>query len=208
MELDGHQQKMKDDPDREMCDHMDKLEGKDLKSGGWSCIPIENVDHDFVSPLLDGYVKDLGRRIADHDHHNSGLAKTMRKGIRISDAENMVNVQYQKIIYLKKQADEKEQQLELARRLNDHNKKTKKLITEKVEFKKAKAFGRQNSYTPQLEEFGDIDDADAFRKNMGKMRRSYDLGKKREPKNTVVKDIALHRLEKDIMAVSVTDSMY
>ena len=48
----------------------------------------------------------------------------------------MVNLQYQKIVHLKKQADEKEQQLELARRLNEHNKKTKKMITEKIEFKK------------------------------------------------------------------------
>ena len=95
----------------------------------------------------------------------------------------------------------------MARRLNEHNKKTHKLITEKVEFKKQRAFNRKNSYMPQLEEFGDIDDADAFRKNVGKMRRSFDAGKKREIANTVVKDVTFHRLEKDIMAASVTDSM-
>ena len=147
-EIDGHEQKMKDEPDREMCDHLDQLDGKDLKSAGWTCVPMANVAHDFVSPLLDAYIKDLGARMADHRNRNSGFAKTLRKGIRMKDAESMINVQYQKIVYLKKQADEKEQQLELARRLNEHNKKTKKLITEKMEFKKSKAFGRQNSYMP------------------------------------------------------------
>ena len=39
------------------------------------------------------------------------------------------------------------------------------------------------------------------------MRKSFDLGRKREIKNTVVKDMMQHRLEKDIMAASVTDSM-
>ena len=43
---------------------------------------------------------------------------------------------------MKRQADEKEKQLEMARILNEHNKKTHKLISEKVEFKKTKAFKR------------------------------------------------------------------
>jgi len=39
------------------------------------------------------------------------------------------------------------------------------------------------------------------------MRRSLDYTKKREVFNLVVKDVAQHRLEKDILAASVTDSM-
>jgi len=39
------------------------------------------------------------------------------------------------------------------------------------------------------------------------MRRSFDMKKKREVKNTVVEDLTIHRLEKDIMAMSQTDSM-
>ena len=42
---------------------------------------------------------------------------------------------------------------------------------------------------------------------MTKIRRSFDMGKKREVTNTVVQDCTNHRLEKDIMAASVTDSM-
>ena len=97
--------------------------------------------------------------------------------------------------------------MELERIRNEHNKKVKRLIKEKVEFKKARGFKRQNSYIPQLDEFGDIDDADQLKRNFGKIRRSLDPVKKREVVNTVVKDVAQHRLEKDIMAQSVTDSL-
>lgn len=58
-----------------------------------------------------------------------------------------------------------------------------------------------------LEEFGDIDDADAFKKRLGNMRRSMDMGKKREKVNDKVKDCMKHRLDKDIMATSVSESM-
>ena len=61
---------------------------------------------------------------------------------------------------MKEQADLKEQDLELARVKLEHNKKVKRLVREKVDFKKHKGFRRQNSYVPQLDEFGDIDDAD------------------------------------------------
>ena len=39
------------------------------------------------------------------------------------------------------------------------------LITTKIEFRKSKGFKRQNSYLPQLDEFGDIDDADQLKTN-------------------------------------------
>ena len=82
------------------------------------------------------------------------------------------------------------------------------MVQAKIEFKKVRGFKRQNSYIPQLDEFGDIDDADNLKENMVKMRRSIDHGKKREIFNTQVKDVPLHRLEKDIMAQSVSDSMH
>ena len=40
-----------------------------------------------------------------------------------------------------------------------------------------------------------------------RMRRSIDLAKKREIYNVHIKDVMMHRLEKDIMEQSVTDSM-
>lgn len=88
--------------------HLDALDSSDLKSTGWTCIPVENADHDFVSPLLNGYLKDLEARIVKNEHKDAGFAKNLRKGIMLEESEEMVNVQYQKIAYLKKQADEKE----------------------------------------------------------------------------------------------------
>lgn len=48
-ELTQTEEKFKNEQDREMCDHLDELDGKDLKSGGWNCVPLDNVEHDFVT---------------------------------------------------------------------------------------------------------------------------------------------------------------
>jgi len=81
------------------------------------------------------------------------------------------------------------------------------MVRDKVEFPKKKAFRRHNSYLPDNEEFGDIDDSDALKLNFAKIRRSFDAKKRREIYNVKVSDVAPHRLKKDIMAVSETDSM-
>ena len=169
--------------------------------------PLDNSDHDFVSKLLNNYLKDLEKRMKYHDKVESGMAANLRKATKVADSEELVNVQYHKVASLKEEADKKEHQLELDRIKREHNRKTKRMIRSKIEFKKAKGFRRQNSYIPQLEEFGDIDDADNLKINLVKMRRSIDHTKKRELMNVVVKDVAMHRLEKDIMAQSVSDSM-
>ena len=145
--------------------------------------------------------------MAMHDKPESGMAANLRKATKISESEQLVNIQYQKVASLKEQADQKEHELELERIKNEHNKKVKRMVRNKIEFKKAKGFRRQNSYLPELDEFGDIDDADNLKVNITKMRRSLDFAKKREVFNVVIKDVCMHRLEKDIMAQSVSDSM-
>lgn len=57
---------------------------------------------------------------------------------------------------------------------------------------------------PQLDEFGDIDDADTVKKNQLRIKRSIDLTKKRQVVNVEVKDVTHHRLNKDIFAQSVS----
>jgi len=83
----------------------------------------------------------------------------------------------------------------------------KKIIGEKIDFPKSRAFKRQNSYEPQLEEFGDIDDSDALKRNIAKIRRSINPNKKRETILARVDDVCQHRIVKDILAQSVTDSL-
>ena len=46
-------------PDAEMRNHLDLLDKADLKTTGWTTEPLENVDHDFVTPLLNRYLEDL-----------------------------------------------------------------------------------------------------------------------------------------------------
>ena len=60
------------------------------------------------------------------------------------------------------------------------------MVLSKMDFKKFKAFRRQNSYIPQLDEFGDLDDADNLKDNLTSMRRSIDAGRKRDVFNVKV----------------------
>ena len=56
-----------------------------------------------------------------------------------------------------------------------------------------------------LEEFGDFDDVETIKKTMNVLRQSFDPFKKRQAVNTRIKDVTEHRLEKDIMAGSISD---
>jgi hypothetical protein len=58
-----------------------------------------------------------------------------------------------------------------------------------------------------LEDFCDIDDQEQCKKQIARVRRSLDMTAKRQPYLTNVKDVMPHRLEKDIMAASVSESM-
>ena len=53
--------------DEDMIKHLDLLDKKELKTTGWLTTPLDNVEHDFVSPLLTDYLKDLEKRIKHHD---------------------------------------------------------------------------------------------------------------------------------------------
>ena len=45
---------------------------------------------------------------------------------------------------------------------DEHNKKIKRLAMQPVDFKTIRVMKRQNSFLPQLDEFGDIDDLDVL----------------------------------------------
>ena len=141
-DLQKYQKDAKGKPDLDMVAHLDVLDKKDLKTTGWITTPLDNVDHDFVSPLLDMYLKDLQKRVEHNDAEESGVAANLRKATRVADSEELVNIQYGKVSSLKEQADQKEHDLELERIKNEHNKKVKRLTREKVDFKKSKGFRR------------------------------------------------------------------
>ena len=66
-DLQAFQKEAQGKPDHDMQAHLDLLDKKDLKTTGWLTTPLDNVDHDFVSPLLTDYLKDLEKRIIKHD---------------------------------------------------------------------------------------------------------------------------------------------
>ena len=75
------EEKSKDKPDIEMKHHLDVLDKADLKTTGWTTEPLENVDHDFVSPLLNRYLEDLSKRIEKHKKKDAGFAQNLRKTV-------------------------------------------------------------------------------------------------------------------------------
>ena len=79
-------------------------------------------------------------------------------------------------------------------------------MTTTIEVKPERAMKRQNSYCPQLEEFGDLDDLDGLKRNFARIRRSVDPTKKRAEFKVRIADVPPHRLEKDLMASSVAES--
>ena len=90
-ELKKHEERAKDEPDYELRAHLDLLDKADLKTTGWTTTPLENVDHDFVSPLLTAYLKDLKKRIAKESDKDAGFARNLRKAIKIEDTEELLN---------------------------------------------------------------------------------------------------------------------
>lgn len=129
-------------PDKEMQNHLDLLDRADLKTTGWTTEPLENVDHDFVTPLLNRYLEDLQTRIKRNEKKDAGFAANLRKTVQVIDAEDLVNLNYQKISNLKEEADRKEHELELERIRTEHNRKVRRIIGEKVDFNKHRAFKR------------------------------------------------------------------
>ena len=69
--------------------------------------PLDNSDHDFVSKLLNNYLKDLEKRMKYHDKVESGMAANLRKATKVADSEELVNVQYNKVASLKEEADKR-----------------------------------------------------------------------------------------------------
>ena len=60
--------------DVEMLKHVDALNKAEIKTTGWTTEPLNNVDHDFVTPLLNRYLDDLNKRMMDHAKIDSGFA--------------------------------------------------------------------------------------------------------------------------------------
>ena len=77
-----------------MLDHLDELDNRQLKSTGWITVPLDNVEHDFVTPLLNMYLEDIKTRIKRHDAEDAGFATGLRKCVKLADTEDLVNLQY------------------------------------------------------------------------------------------------------------------
>ena len=58
-ELEENINKSRKKEDEDLKAHLDELSKKELKTTGWTTTPLDNVEHDFVTPLLNNYLQDL-----------------------------------------------------------------------------------------------------------------------------------------------------
>ena len=61
-------------PDQDLQEHLDALDKRHLKSSGWQTTPLDNAAHDFVTPLLNKYLRDIEERAEAQESLESGFA--------------------------------------------------------------------------------------------------------------------------------------
>jgi len=94
--------------------------------------------------------------------------------------------------------------LELEKQKIERTKRCAVMIRNKLDFPKARGFKRSNSFTPDLDNFEDMDDQDALDKQKDKRRRSINF--KRGKFNRKLDDVVEKRLIKDILDLDVESS--
>jgi len=63
-----------------------------LKTSGWTTEPLDNVEHDFVTDLLNKYLKDLEGRMISNSKQGAGFCRNLRKTVELDTMEDVVNV--------------------------------------------------------------------------------------------------------------------
>jgi hypothetical protein len=119
----------KDAKDVELEQHYKDLDNFGLKSSGWTQEPLENVQNDFVSALLDNYLKDLEKRKQASVGESAKHVDILRKCVDLHSMTEIISVQYDKIGGLKRDADAVQSSLENEKRVAEHKKKVAQLTS-------------------------------------------------------------------------------
>ena len=90
-ELQKKQKRASEEVDVDIKAHIDELDKKQLKSSGWLTEPLDNVEHDFVSDLLNRYLQDLEKRLEFQSSEEAGYCKNLRKVVELDTIELEIN---------------------------------------------------------------------------------------------------------------------
>jgi hypothetical protein len=66
-------------PDADIMAHFDELDRYGLKGTEWRQLPVDNPEHDFVTPLLSRYLDDLNERKDLSTHGKPRFVDLIRK---------------------------------------------------------------------------------------------------------------------------------
>ena len=91
IELEKQLRLAKHEEDEELREHYNMLDKHELKASGWISEPLDNTDHDYVTPLLSNYLDDLKKRQEAGNTENATFIETMRKTVKIDMMHDVVN---------------------------------------------------------------------------------------------------------------------
>jgi hypothetical protein len=182
--------------DVELVEHYKALDSFELRSAGWLSAPDNPVQFDFVTGLIESFLKDLEERGKLGNSEKSSPIDILRKTVNFKDLGALINQQYQKISGLLADTEGKTKTLEMERKKQEHLKRVHVIVSDKLDFKREKAFKRQNSYTPLLDDFVEYDERNEIKDKLDDLRRSFKVDRK--PAKTVVKDCIITRFEADV----------
>lgn len=84
----------RDTKDLELEQHYKDLDRFGLRSAGWLTEPLDNVEHDFFTVLVDKYLDDLEIRKGLGNSENSPFVEILRKTVQLNEMSEIVNAQY------------------------------------------------------------------------------------------------------------------
>lgn len=91
MALEKHIRVSRDTKDLELEQHYKDLDKFGLRSAGWITEPLDNVEHDFFSELVEKYLDDLEVRKGLGNSENSPFVEILRKTVLLDEMSGVVN---------------------------------------------------------------------------------------------------------------------
>ena len=128
--------------------HFDELDKYGLKGTEWRQLPVDNPEHDFITPLLGNYLEDLNERKNLSTHGKPKFVDLLRKQMKIGDMSDIIMTEHAKTQQLKEAAAAREAQLEGIRQLKERDERLNLRIRTKFDFKRKNVTKRSNSCVP------------------------------------------------------------
>lgn len=132
--------------DCDLASHLEQLEAHDIKGNDFYPIQPKDVQQDFVNDLLFRYLQELKHRMKAAAFGQASTAALLRKGIKLTDMDEVVKDCQAKCADLLTSADKLAENLRAKQRQEDIERNIKKLTQRKLEVDPYKMRKRRRSW--------------------------------------------------------------